>query len=427
MIPSKEIEESNLNHNGLSNGGHIAYIYESEEKYIKNALNYIKEGLTNNQRIVFIDTVDNNKLIHKLLQSAKTISKEEIDGIEFIGVDYFYNSKQPLNQSLVRLTSIIDPYIENDIALRVWGNVKVTRLSEVLSYECECDDFLSKQKQIFTVCAYDGKALPASMLVDMLKVHEYFMTDDSLVPSNLYNVQPFSSPSIQEQIQLEKTADNYLMRSEQLTFAGQFSAGICHEIRNPLTTIKGFFQLLKEDNHNDKYYDVIEQELDRIQLITSELLLLAKPHSEQRERYNLVNLINEVHILLESQAIMKSITIETIFGTDDIYIDCDDTKIKQVIINIVKNAIEVMTNGTITIEVMKVNNKAVLTITDEGPGIPKELLQKIGQPFFTTKKEGTGLGLIISFNIIKNHGGTVNINSEEGEGTTFEITLPLVN
>ncbi|MDL4840445.1 ATP-binding protein [Aquibacillus rhizosphaerae] len=416
------VVESNLRHNSLSNGGHIIYVFNNEKKYIVNAVNYIIEGLLNDEGVIFVDSNDRINRVKAELRN-NNISDQLLNQITFAETDTLYNADQP-SPSVEDFISLANPYLKGSIPLRTWRNVQIKDMEKLIEYECDtyiCD------YHIFSVCAYDGRSLSALLLTEMLSVHEYLMTDDSLVPSNLYGNQSQSSPSIIDQIKLEKSADNVLMRSEQLTFAGQFSAGICHEIRNPLTTIKGFFQLLREDNHNKMYYQVIEQELERIQQITSELLLLAKPHSEERENHNLIDVVKEVYLLLESQAVMKSIAIKTNLKQDKLIVECDDTKIKQVIINIVKNAIEIMDKGIITIEIDQIDGFAILKIIDEGPGIPKEVLKKIGEPFFTTKKEGTGLGLIISFNIIKSHGGKVQIDSDEGVGTTFTFTLPLVN
>ncbi|MCT2535755.1 ATP-binding protein [Aquibacillus koreensis] len=423
MVKSKEELEKkfHMKHNNLSSGGHILYVYDDERKYVDNLFNYIVEGLENKEHIiVFESDVRVTQMQDRIKKHA--VAKHLIDQVIFLKEDWLYENQE---QSYDLFTNLADQYIQNEIPLRTWGNVKVGHPEKTLTYESDCNDYICKQ-QFFCVCAYNGREISATLLTKLLTVHEYFMTDDSLVPSSYFHHNPKSVPSITEQIKLERRAENELLRSEQLTFAGQFAAGICHEIRNPLTTIKGFFQLLKEDNLNDMYYQVIEKELDRIQQITSELLLLAKPHSEEREHHNLAELVNEVIILLESQAIMKSIIIETNIHEEDLIIDCEDTKIKQVIINVVKNAIEIMNKGTITVEVGKKDRFAQLKIKDEGPGIPRDVIDKIGQPFFTTKKEGTGLGLIISFNIIKSHGGTVEIDSEEGKGTIFTFSLPLI-
>ncbi|MBM7571590.1 two-component sensor histidine kinase [Aquibacillus albus] len=427
MVSLKDkTEESQLNtQNGLSDGGHILYIYEDVTKYIKNAINYIVEGIENNDQVIFVDSDEKIEMVLGGLRE-KEVSKAALTYLTLVNADDFYHTYSDTGAPDLEVLEVFtEPHLKKSRSIRTWGHVTPKDIEKLLDYEYDSDAYINKY-QIYSVCAYDGKNISASFMMKMLSVHEYLMTDESIVPSNLYQKQTSSSPSIVEQINLEKKEANIRLRSEQLTFAGQFAAGICHEIRNPLTTIKGFFQLMKEESTNDKFNQVIEQELERIQQITSELLLLAKPNSEQRDKHNLIDIIQDVKILLDSQAVMKSIQIKTIFEYDSLIIDCDDTKVKQVIINIVKNAIEVMENGDITIRLTKKNNFAVMSIKDQGPGIAKEVMNKIGQPFFTTKKDGTGLGLIISFNIIKSHGGNISIQSEEGIGTTFNIVLPLM-
>ncbi|MDC3417699.1 ATP-binding protein [Aquibacillus salsiterrae] len=426
VLLNDEIGESNITqyHNSLSRGGHILYVYDDKRKYIENAVNYIVEGIENNEGVIYADSQEIIDFIVLRLKE-NNLSDTLINNVTFVSDEYLYRENGTNLPTLSTIKQLIETAIKKNHPVRTWGKVVTNPSDGLLQYEKNCDVYSSENK-LFTVCAYDGNNISGVFLTELLANYEYFMTDNQLVPSNLYKDKTNSSPSIVKQINLEKIEDNVRLRSEQLTFAGQFAAGICHEIRNPLTTIKGFFQLIKEDQTNTKFYQVIDQELDRIQQITSELLLLAKPHSKQREKHNLVSLVTEVGVLLNSQAVMKSIQIKTTIDDDPLFIYCDDTKVKQVIINLVKNAIEVMENGTIHISVKKNDNLAVLSIKDEGPGIPKDILGNIGQPFFTTKKEGTGLGLIISFNIIRSHGGTIDLQSKEGAGTTFTIKLPIV-
>lgn len=223
----------------------------------------------------------------------------------------------------------------------------------------------------------------------------------------------------------QKKADELMLKSEKLNLAGQLAAGISHEIRNPLTAIKGFFQLIKSSTQKDEYFTIIDNELERIEEISSELLMLAKPQTKRHEKYNLYDIINEVKLLLETQAIMKSILVRTEFESSYLEVVCDKTKIKQVFINLVKNAIEAMEKGNITIKVSSCPNHISITVEDNGPGISKERLNRIGEPFYSTKEKGTGLGLLTSYKIIENHNGTISVDSVVGKGTTFLITLPL--
>jgi two-component system, sporulation sensor kinase A len=224
-----------------------------------------------------------------------------------------------------------------------------------------------------------------------------------------------------------KKTQDLLLNSEKLSVAGQLAAGIAHEVRNPLTAIKGFLQLLQSELESPpKYFDIIHSEMDRIELILSELLVLAKPQDLKFEMKELMVLVEHVKTLIDTHAIMKNIVIETHYEPDPTIIRCDENQLKQVFINFMKNSIEAMPDGgTITIEISKHGtNKIKLLFKDTGSGIPKHLLKRIGQPFFTTKENGTGLGFMISKQIIENHDGTIHIWSDP-KGTIIEVILPI--
>ncbi|OIJ11235.1 hypothetical protein BKP37_16455 [Anaerobacillus alkalilacustris] len=231
---------------------------------------------------------------------------------------------------------------------------------------------------------------------------------------------------IAKDITLQKVAEERIEKSEKLSLVGQLSASIAHEIRNPLTTLKGFLQLIKSQKGIDPVHiDIMLSEMDRIELITSELLFLAKPQSVQIKYANLKEIINDVVVLLQSQALMKN--IEIVFDYQDVEpIRCVSNQLKQVFINLIKNAIESMSNeGRITISLVNLcNDNIMIEIIDQGCGISPELAKNIGLPFYSTKEKGTGLGMVTTYKIINDHGGKINFESKIGEGTTFRITFP---
>ncbi|MEH7383891.1 PAS domain S-box protein [Bacillus sp. JJ1521] len=224
-------------------------------------------------------------------------------------------------------------------------------------------------------------------------------------------------------------AEELMIKSEKLSIAGQLAAGIAHEIRNPLTAIKGFLQLFNDEfQGKQNYFDIIFSELNRIELILSELLLLAKPSEIKFKNKDIRTILRDVVTLLETQAILQNIQINIDFLNEDSIITCDENQIKQVFINLIKNSIDAMENGgTIFIRTMVTNDSIYILFIDEGCGIPKSILDRIGEPFYTTKEKGTGLGLMVSYNIIENHNGEIKVDSKENEGTTFEIKLPRIN
>lgn len=224
----------------------------------------------------------------------------------------------------------------------------------------------------------------------------------------------------------QKQTKNLIINSEKLTIAGQLAAGIAHEVRNPLTAIKGFFQMMENDlKENKMYFDVISSEINRIETILNELLVLARPQEVKFEKKNIEVIINHVITLLKTQSNLNSIEIIMSIEPNLPLINCNENQLKQVFINFLKNAIEAMTQGgSIMIDIRKqYADRLVIRIIDQGSGIPIHLLNKIGEPFFTTKEQGTGLGIMICKNIIDEHQGEINIDSSSN-GTKVEICLP---
>ncbi|MGG1660954.1 PAS domain S-box protein [Brevibacillus sp. NRS-1366] len=222
--------------------------------------------------------------------------------------------------------------------------------------------------------------------------------------------------------------ENLLRKAEKLSMIGELAAGIAHEIRNPLTALKGFVQLLYPTLKDKQMYaDIMLSELDRINFIVSELLVLAKPQNVKIKSLSLVDVINNVLQLLESEANLKNIHFLTSFPENPI-IAGEENQLKQVFLNVIKNSIEaILGHGEIHVSTRLLDqNRVLIRLKDNGCGIPEELIPKLGEPFFTTKDNGTGLGLMISSKIIKDHNGSFQITSQKDEGTVVEITLPIV-
>jgi PAS domain S-box-containing protein len=220
--------------------------------------------------------------------------------------------------------------------------------------------------------------------------------------------------------------EELLRRSEKLTTVGQLAAGVAHEIRNPLTTLKGFLQLQQEKQILvPLHIELMLSELERINLIVSEFLILAKPQAVHFQEKDVRDILGDVVSLLDSQAHLFGIQFSTTFSEYPSTVHCEVNQLKQVFINIVKNAIEAMPDGgVISMELRNTLDSVFILISDQGEGIPKDMLPKLGEPFFTNKESGTGLGLMISQRIIQAHKGHLEIQSEVGQGTTVMIKLP---
>ncbi|WP_312473099.1 ATP-binding protein [Neobacillus sp.] len=222
--------------------------------------------------------------------------------------------------------------------------------------------------------------------------------------------------------------ERLLQKSEKLALLGQMAAGIAHEIRNPLTSIKGFIQLFKSNQLQDEYYDIVLSELERINDIVGEFLVLAKPTAAVFVEQDVKVLIKDVVTLINTQSILNNVQIFVEYESDLPMISCEENQLKQVFLNLLKNAIEAMPGGgNIEVKVMaKREGNVSIQIVDQGVGIPKERIHTLGEPFYTTKEKGTGLGLMTCFKIIESHNGELTIHSKEKEGTTVEIMLPTI-
>jgi PAS domain S-box-containing protein len=226
-----------------------------------------------------------------------------------------------------------------------------------------------------------------------------------------------------------KKAEESLMKTEKLALIGELAAGIGHEIRNPLTSIRGFIKYMRQNKEDirDEFFDVIDTELESLNQIAGELMILAKPQVTQFETNDLIHLLNEVVFLLEPEAAANGVRLIKNYQRDQALVFGEKHQLKQVFMNLMKNAIDATQEkayGKLTIECTQTNSENVVKITDNGCGIPKEFLNNIGEPFYTTKEKGTGLGLMVSYRIIKNHKGSIVCESEEGKGTSFIMTFP---
>ncbi|MCD4840141.1 ATP-binding protein [Neobacillus sedimentimangrovi] len=216
----------------------------------------------------------------------------------------------------------------------------------------------------------------------------------------------------------------------KLELVGSLAASTAHEIRNPLTGVKGFIQLLSEKytKEEDQYYfNVINSELNRINQIVGEFLILGKPTAQLMNNVNIIETLNELKPLIVSEANAHNIECKWLLPDQPVMVKCAKDQMKQVILNLTKNAFESIEScGTIQVKLQLLEQECKLEIIDNGKGIPEEDIEKIFQPFYTSKATGTGLGLVICKRIIDSFDGKIQIYSTVSVGTTVEITLPIV-
>ncbi len=263
---------------------------------------------------------------------------------------------------------------------------------------------------------------------DMRKDGSFFDAQTTFSPIYNYEKELVAISVISRDVSFKKETETLLLQAEKLKLAGEMAAGVAHEIRNPITVISGFIQIMNT-NSNQPYYhytQIIENEIERINFIISEFLVLAKPHAKLFKKYNFTKTLNDILILFQPEINLKGIVFSTQLTGRDIYLFGEESQMKQVLINLLKNAIEAVTeNGNIHISCeLDVNKVITLKITDNGVGMNQETIEKVFDPFFSTKVKGTGLGLMISEKIITEQGGNIFIESEVGKGTTVTVQLP---
>lgn len=220
-----------------------------------------------------------------------------------------------------------------------------------------------------------------------------------------------------------KRTEEVLRNTEKLVFAGQLAMSIAHEIRNPLTTVKGMLQLSNKGNQLP-HYDLIMSEVERMNLIVSEFLILGKPQAVLFRTERCKAILQEMLEIFAIQVRMNSITV-TKDIQQDLEIECDRNQIKQVFLNILKNAMEALPfGGDIHITLDAQDGFQTITFADNGEGMSEEVLQRLGEPFHTTRFNGNGLGMMIVKKIVSAHKGHITIKSEVGKGTSVKIFLP---
>ncbi|MHC0035619.1 PAS domain S-box protein [Pseudoneobacillus sp. C159] len=255
-----------------------------------------------------------------------------------------------------------------------------------------------------------------------------YWVDTTIVPFLNENGKPYQYISIRNDITERKRTEEIIHRQDKLAAVGQLAAGVAHEIRNPLTSMRGYTEFLsldETDPQRKEFLDIILDEIERVNTIVEEFMVLAKPKAIELEEKNIIPIITNVVSLLEFEARKKNVRLHLECQDEIIQVECDENRLKQVFLNFIKNGIEAMPNGGDLIVRTSINNHNVqISIQDTGIGISEEKLKKLGEPFFTTKKNGNGLGLMVSFKIIESHNGRVYVESELNKGTTFNIYLP---
>ncbi|MVP02522.1 ATP-binding protein [Paenibacillus lutrae] len=231
-----------------------------------------------------------------------------------------------------------------------------------------------------------------------------------------------------------RSLEAQVQRSDRLAMIGQIAAGTAHEIRNPLTSIKGFLQVLKKTfemkdlEKEQGYIEIMLDEINRVNELVNEFLLLGKPKNVLLQKVDISSVIKGILPIMNNEAILHEVQLRYEAAPGLPHVIADQELLKQVFLNICKNGIEALTEGgqlTITEKLDEETKCVHIEVHDTGPGIPPYVIDKIFDPFFTTKQEGTGLGLSVCQRIIHDMGGNIRVSSK-GFGTTFTVSIPCV-
>ncbi|MFT8871060.1 MAG: ATP-binding protein [Sporolactobacillus sp.] len=548
---TKEIEQSNKRR-PLLKKTHTLYVYDRPQEYVSHAVSFICAVINHGDNVFFYDD--------EVWQ--QTISEATKDGLNAQQIERFHF--RPLSSSAKRfkikhIQQLIDEIIQSAKAcgehVQLWLHVTIESKLSIAEEQIIISETnrLLLHVPMVLVCAIDGTKISARLENELKKYYEWFMTDENLVMSNLYDWRKLHDveyeiakdelPAVGEwratQTQLEsfiidyldpiiifkqngeivavnrafeaflgwdiddiigtkaerlpilksipsnvltrmlltvqsnkqnqseeitlqtragiivnmqmtgypltdskgnvngciitlhdmtamKQARRLLLQSEKLSEAGELAAGIAHEIRNPVTAIKGFLQLMKHEQiKKHDYFAIIEEEISHVETTLNELIVLAKPKISNVGCHCLNDLIHEAMLLLGAQADLRLVTFKTEFDDEAAMMKCERQQIKQICICFLQNAIEAMPNGgVIRVQIRCKAHHLVLRFIDHGDGIAGDLLKKIGHSLFTTKRSGTGLGCMLSSEIIKKHGGTLRIFSKVRQGTIVDVRFP---
>lgn len=420
----------------VNNGSHILYFYDELEEYLNNAVSFIRTGLELGQHIIIVENRSRMEVI--LYRLKPFISEEQFERLNLIDSYQFYEAHESFNYNLVfqNLVVVVQPYLDGAIPVRAWAHVALNDegfvLENLSTYECRCDLAIN-QLGILTVCSYSAQTLSATVLIKMMKYHEYVMMDQEIVRSNLYSRQDEAIlfPSLAEHESIKSEIDLYKQKLD-------FVHVVSHEVRNPLTVIKAYASILLDEDLSQEskkklvvikdYVSVIDNEISHIinteQMLTSEGFWMKSAVSPLPP-------IKEVIDIMKIKARTQGIELQTTISvTGSEVINSNIMGLRLIISNLLSNAIKFSDDGNVV--VLKVISKMeaiTIQIKDFGLGMPSDQIPKLFRKYqkMSAEKEGQGIGLFMVKKLVDHFDGEICIESEVGFGTEVFVKLPLIN
>ena len=387
----------------------VEYKDETSLIYFVTTVKPIKNVLGNVEMVMCISKdITERKLAEKALQKSEERLNTIINNTPNVAIQSY--DENGTVQFINKASEIIFGWVNDEV---------VGKKIDQLNFD---KDAMNKFSELLKIADKTGKPIEAMEWI--------FKDEDGNEKSILSTIFPINvSEGKREFISLniditeKKRLEKEMHRLEQLNLIGQMAAGIGHEVRNPMTTVRGLLQLLGTRNHNRKdieFFELMIQELDRANSIITEYLTLAKNKTIALEMKNLNSMIAVLTPLIESIVRESDQDLNLDLGEiPDLFLD--EKEIRQLILNLMKNGIEAMTSrGCLTIKTYTQSDEVVLEVQDEGVGISPEIIDEIGIPFFTTKEKGTGLGLAMCYSIAARQNAKISVESTNGK-TTFSV------
>jgi two-component system, sporulation sensor kinase E len=372
------------------------------KKFIQRALEKLAKMDNDQVRALIMRVSEENDLLAMLLESLT-------DGIVVTDRDH---TVMLANKAAERLIPFTGPEVVDKL---LWDSVSDRALSDFFADKLRAQEKVSDRE--FAVDTAPPRVLSVSLLP---------LVREGTAHGNVVHV---------EDVTEKRSKEARLRRAESLASLTTLAAGVAHEIKNPLGSMGIHLQLMQkkmagkdtvETRGIAQHLGVMAEEVDRLNRIVVDFLFAVKPMDTRLEEGDLNHVIEELIDFVKPELDQAGVVIATELSPTLPLLRIDARYVKQAVLNLIKNGVAAMPGGgTLTIETRRSGPEVQLRVSDTGTGIPDEIMDKIFEPYFTTKPFGTGLGLTIVFKIAKEHFGDISVSSRMGEGTTVTISLPV--
>jgi signal transduction histidine kinase len=426
--------------------GHAAQVLHNAHLYGELEQSYRELSLLYEVQQEIVSAIDYHRVLHQIVQKLKdvfqakdcTLRLVDRSGPEPIMRVAAFAGRSPLEAVDRPLASSqIDQKVMAGIVVVVrdllsdpqFSNKQVARdrgFASMISAPLRARD-----KIIGTIRIYTGEPRDFTVEDQKLLAAVAAQAAVAIENANLYRQIEEKNRELSESYEQLRQTQRALVKKEKLALLGEMAATVAHEIRNPLTAIRGFAQRISRkvsscEGRLCDYCRLIVEEVDRLDRFIKDVLDFARRLNPTLEPTDLNALIGDAVKLLQEELVQNEISTVPLLDLSLPEISLDPSQIKQVLVNLVQNARQAIgREGTLTLATERVDDWAVLSVSDTGGGIAPEILDRIWEPFFTTRSHGTGLGLALVRRIVEDHGGRVEVESRVSEGTTFRVFLPL--